>query len=108
MVEDGAAAAQFGTRWLMIRGAIFCTSAPVMAGPGIATSEVRKAATICSSSSIVAVKPETGKMVWYFQETPGEKWDYTAAQPMILADLLSAAKTQGSVACSEKRFLLCA
>jgi quinohemoprotein ethanol dehydrogenase len=38
-------------------------------------------------SSIVAVKPDTGKMVWYFQETPGEHWDYTAVQNMILADL---------------------
>src|ERR1700722_13663160 len=37
--------------------------------------------------SIVAVKPETGKMVWYFQETPGDQWDYTSTQPMILADL---------------------
>jgi quinohemoprotein ethanol dehydrogenase len=38
-------------------------------------------------SSIIAVKPDTGKMVWYFQETPGETWDFTATQNMILADL---------------------
>lgn len=38
-------------------------------------------------SSIVALKPETGKMIWYYQETPGESWDYTATQHMILADL---------------------
>ena len=38
-------------------------------------------------SSILAVKPDTGKLVWYFQETPGDTWDYTAVQPMILADL---------------------
>jgi quinohemoprotein ethanol dehydrogenase len=37
--------------------------------------------------SIVAVKPETGKLVWYFQETPGDDRDYTSTQPMILADL---------------------
>jgi quinohemoprotein ethanol dehydrogenase len=37
--------------------------------------------------SIVAVKPETGKLVWYFQETPGDQWDYTSVQPMVLADL---------------------
>ena len=37
--------------------------------------------------SVVAVKPDTGKMVWYFQETPGDDWDYTSTQPMILADL---------------------
>ena len=38
-------------------------------------------------SSIIAVKPDTGKMVWYFQETPGETWDFTATQNLILADL---------------------
>jgi len=38
-------------------------------------------------SSIVAVDADTGKYVWHFQETPGEDWDYTATQPLILADL---------------------
>jgi quinohemoprotein ethanol dehydrogenase len=38
-------------------------------------------------SSIIAVKPDTGRMVWYFQETPGETWDFTATQNIILADL---------------------
>ncbi|MEI9967767.1 MAG: PQQ-dependent dehydrogenase, methanol/ethanol family [Terracidiphilus sp.] len=38
-------------------------------------------------SSIVALRPDTGKFVWYFQETPGDEWDYTACQDMILADL---------------------
>jgi glucose dehydrogenase len=33
------------------------------------------------------VKPETGKLVWYFQETPGDDWDYTSTQPIVLADL---------------------
>lgn len=37
--------------------------------------------------SIVAVKPDTGKLVWYFQETPGDDWDYTSVQPIILADM---------------------
>ncbi len=38
-------------------------------------------------SSIVALKGATGEYVWHFQTTPGETWDYTATQPMILADL---------------------
>lgn len=37
--------------------------------------------------SIVAVRPDTGKLVWYFQETPGDDWDYTSTQPIVLADL---------------------
>ena len=38
-------------------------------------------------ASVIAVKPDTGKMVWHFQETPGDDWDFTSVQPMILADL---------------------
>ena len=38
-------------------------------------------------SSIIALRPATGAMVWYYQTTPGESWDYTATQHMILADL---------------------
>jgi PQQ-dependent dehydrogenase (methanol/ethanol family) len=38
-------------------------------------------------SSIVALKPDTGEYIWHYQTTPGESWDYTATQPIILADL---------------------
>jgi quinohemoprotein ethanol dehydrogenase len=38
-------------------------------------------------SSIVALKPDTGEYVWHYQETPGEMWDYTANQNIILADV---------------------
>jgi PQQ-dependent dehydrogenase (methanol/ethanol family) len=38
-------------------------------------------------SSIVAVRPDTGEYVWHYQTTPGETWDYTAAQHIILADI---------------------
>ena len=38
-------------------------------------------------SSIVAVRPESGEYVWHFQTTPGDNWDYTATQTIILADL---------------------
>ncbi len=38
-------------------------------------------------SSMVAVRPDTGEYVWHYQTTPGETWDYTATQHMILADL---------------------
>ena len=38
-------------------------------------------------ASIVALDPDTGKYVWHYQETPGDNWDYTSSQPMILADL---------------------
>ncbi|MDJ0642407.1 MAG: PQQ-dependent dehydrogenase, methanol/ethanol family [Erythrobacter sp.] len=38
-------------------------------------------------SSIVAIRPKTGEYVWHYQTTPGETWDYTATQHMILADM---------------------
>ncbi len=38
-------------------------------------------------ASIVAVDAETGKYAWHYQTTPGDTWDYTAVQHMVLADL---------------------
>ena len=38
-------------------------------------------------SSIVAVDVKTGTYKWHFQTTPGDNWDYTATQSIILADL---------------------
>ena len=38
-------------------------------------------------SSIVALRPDSGEYVWHYQTTPGESWDFTATQHMILADL---------------------
>nr|WP_316196037.1 MULTISPECIES: PQQ-dependent dehydrogenase, methanol/ethanol family [unclassified Bradyrhizobium] len=38
-------------------------------------------------SSLVALNADTGKYVWHYQETPGDNWDYTSTQPMILADI---------------------
>ncbi len=38
-------------------------------------------------ASIVAVRADTGRYGWHYQETPAEQFDSTATQPMILADL---------------------
>lgn len=38
-------------------------------------------------SSIVALNPDTGRMVWHYQTTPGDSWDFTATQHIMLADL---------------------
>jgi quinohemoprotein ethanol dehydrogenase len=38
-------------------------------------------------ASVLALKPDTGQLVWHYQTTPGEQWDYTATQHMVLADL---------------------
>ncbi len=38
-------------------------------------------------ASIVALKPDDGSYVWHYQSSPGETWDHTAAQQIVLADL---------------------
>ena len=45
-------------------------------------------------SSIVALRPDTGEYVWHYQTTPGETWDYTATQHIILADMEIDGKTR--------------
>ena len=37
--------------------------------------------------SILAVKPDTGELKWYFQPVPGDSWDYDSVQQLLLADL---------------------
>lgn len=38
-------------------------------------------------SSILAVRPDTGELVWHYQTTPGDSWDFTATQHIVLAEL---------------------
>jgi quinohemoprotein ethanol dehydrogenase len=45
-------------------------------------------------ASIVALDAATGEYRWHYQTTPGEEWDYTATQPMILADLMIGGRTR--------------
>ena len=58
-------------------------------------------------ASIVALNADTGKYVWHYQETPGDNWDYTSTQPMILADINDRRRAaQGHPARAEERLLL--
>jgi quinohemoprotein ethanol dehydrogenase len=38
-------------------------------------------------SSILALRASDGELVWHYQVTPGDNWDYDATQPLMLADL---------------------
>jgi len=40
----------------------------------------------------MALRPDSGDYVWHFQTTPGDAWDYTATQQIILADMNIAGK----------------
>ena len=39
------------------------------------------------ATCIIAVDATTGRMAWYYQETPHDSWDYDAVQKMVLADI---------------------
>ncbi len=45
-------------------------------------------------SSILAVRPDTGELVWHYQTTPGDNWDYTATQHIMLAELPIGGETR--------------
>jgi len=38
-------------------------------------------------ASILALRASDGEVVWHFQVTPGDNWDYDATQPLMLAEL---------------------
>jgi quinohemoprotein ethanol dehydrogenase len=38
-------------------------------------------------TSVVALNASTGKLAWYYQETPGDNWDYDSDMSIILADM---------------------
>lgn len=39
------------------------------------------------ANCILAVRGATGKLVWYYQEVPGDNWDYDSIADLMLADL---------------------
>jgi quinohemoprotein ethanol dehydrogenase len=38
-------------------------------------------------SSILALNPDNGNLVWHYQTTPGDTWDFTATQHLVLANV---------------------
>ena len=55
--------------------------------PGPWTSVARGQGDNLFTDSIIAVRGNTGKMVWYYQEVPGDDWDYDSSADIMLADL---------------------
>jgi len=55
--------------------------------PGPWTSANRGTGDNLFSCSILAVRGATGKLVWYYQEVPGDDWDYDSIADLMLADL---------------------
>ncbi|MEP7352794.1 MAG: PQQ-dependent dehydrogenase, methanol/ethanol family [Acidobacteriota bacterium] len=44
--------------------------------------------------SIIAINVNTGQMKWYFQNTPGDSWDYDSVAQLLLADLNIRGRTR--------------
>ncbi len=39
------------------------------------------------SAAIVAVHADSGQLAWFYQTTPGDRWDFDSTQKMVLTDL---------------------
>jgi alcohol dehydrogenase (cytochrome c) len=39
------------------------------------------------SSTTLAINPDTGKLVWHYQSTPHDAWDYDGVNELVLADI---------------------
>ena len=102
-----AAAARSGTRSPTTRSSTCSTSAPGTARPGAATCAAPAAATTSTSRRSSRCAPTRGELVWHYQTTPGDSWDFTSTQHMILADLeIDGRAAQGADAGAEERLLL--
>ncbi len=55
--------------------------------PGPWTSVHRGPGDNLFTDSILAVRGATGKLIWYYQEVPGDDWDYDSIADLMLADL---------------------
>ena len=82
-----AVAARPGTHLHSILNWIICTLASAMVCRGIGKFAARGGGDNLFLASIVALDPDTGDYIWHYQTTPGDTWDYTAVQHMILADI---------------------
>jgi len=45
-------------------------------------------------ASILAINPDTGRLVWHYQEVPGDQWDFDTLQPIVLASLKIGGKNR--------------
>jgi len=39
------------------------------------------------TDSVIALNADTGRLDWYYQTTPADRWDFDACQKLVLADL---------------------
>jgi quinohemoprotein ethanol dehydrogenase len=49
------------------------------------------------AASIIALHADSGRMAWYFQTTPGDRWDFDATASMVLADIEVSGKRRAAL-----------
>ena len=79
-------AAPYGMRWRMTLTSICFISVSVTGLRGTRRCEARPVVTTCFCLPL-CVDPDDGTYRWHYQTVPGETWDYTATQHIMLADL---------------------
>jgi alcohol dehydrogenase (cytochrome c) len=58
------------------------------------------------TSSVLAIKPKTGEVVWHYQFTPGDAYDYDACWELIIADIdVDGAKRKAVMQLNRNGFL---
>jgi quinohemoprotein ethanol dehydrogenase len=62
--------------------------------PGPWTTQARGKGDNLFSDCILAVRGATGRLVWYYQEVPGDVWDFDAVADLMLANLPINGKTR--------------
>ncbi len=55
--------------------------------PGPWTEQYRGKGDNLCTDCILAVRGSTGKLVWYYQTTPGDDWDFDSIADIMLADI---------------------
>jgi PQQ-dependent dehydrogenase (methanol/ethanol family) len=62
--------------------------------PGPWTSQSRGKGDNLFADCILAVRGATGKLIWYYQEVPGDVWDFDSVADLMLLDLPVNGKTR--------------
>ena len=70
--------------------------------PGPWTDFARGEGDNLFANCILAVRGATGKLVWYYQEVPGDDWDFDSIADLMLADLKIDGKTRKVIMHSPK------
>lgn len=103
IARERAALGQYRDAWKNGGGAIWMTPALSpqdstiylsTGNPAPAFAADRRPGDNLYTDCIVALDARTGKMKWYYQETPHDVWDYDASSPPALVDALDASGRQ--------------